>query len=232
MNDEIINRIRLGERYLAENFNIRPMYEAADDKFSLEELSAIKSFRGRMNYCKLHLGMRWGSGSSRTVFDIDDERILKLAINSKGIAQNEAEVSASDYTTAVVDVLDYDNDYSWIVEERCIPAKNTDFENVLGYSWAKVTQFIITYYSHYKTIHPWFKRSILDKDTYDKMWKVEWFQELATYLGDFDMPIDDFLRLSSWGMVERDGEPTMVIIDAGLTEDVWDDYYMKSKQKH
>lgn len=37
------------------------------------------------------LGNPIGNGSSRMVFQISDERVLKVAKNAKGIAQNEAE---------------------------------------------------------------------------------------------------------------------------------------------
>ena len=54
-------------------------------------LDEIRSFRGRFKYCTEHLWNAIGKGSSRAVFQIDDEKILKLAINNKGIMQNTAE---------------------------------------------------------------------------------------------------------------------------------------------
>lgn len=63
------------------------LFEAAMDGFSLEQLSNIRSFRDRLAYCKQMLGPSIGKGSSRIVFQIDDEKVLKLAMNGKGVAQ-------------------------------------------------------------------------------------------------------------------------------------------------
>lgn len=65
--------------------------EAMSESFSFEELKAIKSFKGRYEYCLKTLGPTQGRGSSRVVFQLSDERVLKLALNEKGIAQNEVE---------------------------------------------------------------------------------------------------------------------------------------------
>ena len=37
-------------------------------------------------------------------------------------------------------------------------------------------------------------------------------------------------RLSSYGVVRRNGQEEMVIIDFGLTEDVFNNYYRKSRE--
>ena len=57
--------------------------EAAKDTFSLNELNAIKSFYGRSRYCWEHIGLPIGQGSSRDVYQLDDEKVLKLARNEK-----------------------------------------------------------------------------------------------------------------------------------------------------
>ena len=43
-------------------------------------------------YCREMLGEPIGNGSSRIVFQIDDETVLKLAKNNAGIAQNMEEI--------------------------------------------------------------------------------------------------------------------------------------------
>ena len=58
--------------------------EAADDRFSTQELSAIPSFKGKVDYCTKHLGRYIGKGSSRITFQIDDEKVLCNAFSIKG----------------------------------------------------------------------------------------------------------------------------------------------------
>ena len=65
--------------------------EAYPASFNMEEFKNMKSFNQRIQYCEQNL-QRISSGSSRIVYRIDDEKVLKLAKNKKGLAQNEAEV--------------------------------------------------------------------------------------------------------------------------------------------
>ena len=62
--------------------------------FNMDEFKMLRSFNARINYCQARL-KRISSGSSRIVYQIDDELVLKLARNVKGLAQNEAEVTAA-----------------------------------------------------------------------------------------------------------------------------------------
>ena len=58
--------------------------------FNMDEFKMLKTFAARIKYCQARL-QRISSGSSRIVYKIDNEKVLKLAKNRKGIAQNEAE---------------------------------------------------------------------------------------------------------------------------------------------
>jgi hypothetical protein len=44
-------------------------------------------------------------------------------------------------------------------------------------------------------------------------------------MSDSDSPAGDFMRLNSYGVVNRNGEDIIVIIDFGLTQSVYDEYY-------
>ena len=88
-------------------------YEEFKQNF-LPEFLNIKSFSGKMKYANERL-TRIGSGTGRVVYDIDGEKVLKLAKNPKGIAQNEAEAGAGYYrdtqhiVTVVFDSADDDS---------------------------------------------------------------------------------------------------------------------------
>ena len=55
----------------------------------------------------------------------------------------------------------------------------------------------------------------------------EFANDLETFVLDFGLEqlITDFGKLSSYGEIDRDGKPTVVIIDHGLNSDVFDTYY-------
>lgn len=96
--------------------------EAMSDGFSFDELKNIGTFSGRMRYCKEKLGFPIGSGSSRVCFQLDDDRILKLARNEKGIAQNEVEgridyyLDGLDIRPEIFDETDFQNNLFIVCE--------------------------------------------------------------------------------------------------------------------
>ena len=74
----------LSERYLrriVRDSVAKVLNEATDGRFSVDELNNIPYFRDREKYCEKHLGENIGRGSSRVVFQIDDNKVLKLAWN-------------------------------------------------------------------------------------------------------------------------------------------------------
>ena len=70
-------------------------YEEFKQNF-LPEFLKIKSFAGKMKFANQYL-TRIGSGSGRIVYDIDGKKVLKLAKNPKGVAQNEMESNIGRY---------------------------------------------------------------------------------------------------------------------------------------
>ena len=65
--------------------------EAVGFGFSIEYMKRLPSLKKRYEYCVEYLGKPVGRGSSRVVFQYNDDIVIKLALNGKGIAQNEAE---------------------------------------------------------------------------------------------------------------------------------------------
>lgn len=59
-------------------------YEEFKQDF-LPELQNIRSFAGKIRLADQNLS-RIGSGTGRAVYDVDGEKVLKLAKNPKGIA--------------------------------------------------------------------------------------------------------------------------------------------------
>lgn len=112
--------------------------EAVDKEFSYNELDNIKSFRERFNYCTKHLGAGIGQGSSRIVFQIDDEKVLKLAKNTGGLYQNKWEWNFYKNLNGIEilpEVYLCSDDYAYIVSDYVLPAKKKDFYKILGILW-------------------------------------------------------------------------------------------------
>lgn len=71
--------------------------------------------------CSMYFGKPIDVGSSRVVYQIDDEKVLKLALNDKGKQQNEVEISAYQKTTKFKElfpiIYSYDKDGNFLITE-------------------------------------------------------------------------------------------------------------------
>ena len=198
--------------------------EAADEQFSLKELTSIPNFNKRVQYCKQHLGMPIGNGSSRIVFQISDEKVLKLAKNTKGIEQNRAE---DDYCINVSPtIFERDDKYTWLVSEYVLPAKKQDFKECLGISFEDFVGFLRrSNIIHNNARVTW---GAMQYEQYlELLENNEDLQEFDEYIGNYNPPIGDLTRLANYGMTLRSNIPTIVLLDAGLTEDIYNTYYKK-----
>ena len=221
-----------------ENFinlsDVSELNEAAMPGFNLQTLSSIKSFAGRLKYCKQMLGPSFGSGSSRIIFEIDDEKVLKLAKNKKGVAQNEFEEQTSRYGSMVVHVFDCDDTYMWLVEENCVPAKEEDFERLIGLPFETYCDLIRFYYNRYcrngRQTYLFTMTTDEADALVDKLYDEDdygFVPRIFNLMGDYQLPFGDLTRISTYGMVMRDGSPELVVIDSGLSEEILNTYYRR-----
>lgn len=207
--------------------------EAMMDSFSYEELNSLSSFAKKIAYCKQHLGRHIGNGSSRVVFQIDDEKVLKLAKNKKGLAQNEYEYGH--YYACDDDVLprcyECADDYSWIVAEYVLPARVQDFKVVFGMTWKEFCSWLYATYRQYADSYNRRLYASYAMD-YDKWLETldnnDEIQPLYYWLSNntYDQ-IADLTRKANWGLTTRDGEPCLVILDNGLSQEIYNEYYKK-----
>ena len=51
-----------------------------------------------------------------------------------------------------------------------------------------------------------------------------WFKDLYTLATEHDLDLDD-VSLANMGITLRNGKPTIVLLDTGLTNEVWNNYY-------
>ena len=204
------------------------LQEAADEHFSLEELSAIQSFTGRFNYCTQHLGKHIGKGSSRATFQIDDEKVLKLAWNNKGMGQNITEMQT--YTASIFpNVYDYDENGKWIISEFVLPAKSQDFKHCFGMTFQQFASFISASGKYRFGGRYW--NAMPENEWISYLENNEELSEFDEYIGNYGnhsfTPVGDMTRLCNYGLTHRNGEATIVLLDSGLSEDVWNTYYQR-----
>lgn len=204
--------------------------------FNIEFFKSIGSFKKRIEYCERYL-YRISSGSARIVYRIDDEKVLKLAKNNKGIAQNEEESFSYASTTGIgAQVFDFDSEnYTWLEMELASKAKVSDFKRLLGYDFKFLCGFIDSVkneYSRYSRnyfddIYSDFKEKISEYELPNS----EWWISLYNYMTNTGLEsVGDLKRTSSWGIVKRNGQEELVLIDMGLNDDIAARLY-ESKKK-
>ena len=206
--------------------------EAMSDEFSFDTLKQLKTFRDRKNYCDKYLGFNVGSGSSRLVYQLDDEKVLKLAKNEKGIAQNEEEYSFGqdnfvDVTPNIFNEMCDLVNFTFIVSEYVLPAKEKDFMELYGINFN-------TFISVINTVGVWYGRKrnlsaqVLSDDEMEYLQdKNPDIKEFVDYVSNYNPPIGDMLRLANYGMVIREGSPQIVLLDSGLSDEIYNKYYKK-----
>lgn len=200
---------------------IKHIVEAAMDDFSFEELSSLPSYKKRIEYCKTMLGNPIGNGSSRMVFQISDERVLKVAKNAKGIAQNEAEGEYGKQQYNIFpELFNVDDDYIFLEMEYVLPCQKEDFPQVLGITFEEYKEFIKCVYNSYCRNGRQLPTSMSQERFVELLETNDNLNDIRTYLADYQNEIiGDLLVINNLGLVRRDGEERIVILDDGLNDE-------------
>lgn len=199
--------------------------EAYPTAFSLSGFEKIRSFAGKYRYAAQYL-QKIASGSGRTVFKVDEEKVLKIAKNKKGLAQNsvECEKYLQNYDiVAKTFEADYDN-YFWVEMELAKKIGKNRFKELTGVSLEDWDYTLVHFRMGNKTPQPGSTEAKLLNRVND----TQFAQEMFSLVADYDMHSGDMSRLSTFGEVLRDGEPKIVLVDFGLTNSVFNDFYKVS----
>lgn len=211
----------LENKNLYDGFVESELTEQYPINFSLDEFKNITSYKKKQEYAREFLGKPIGSGSARVVYRVDNNKVLKLAKNKKGIAQNEVEIywgGDSYYYEILADVFDYDteNNY-WVEMELASSVKTSDFKKNWGFDLYKI----------YHYVYNKLRRRIfhIEEEIVHKLDEFFPVQRLIEFLEMSDSTPGDIQKKNSWGKVIREGKESIILIDFGLTNDVYNSYY-------
>lgn len=176
-------------------------------------------FENGYKYCVKMLGEPIGKGSARFVFQIDDTRVLKLATNMKGVAQNKSEVMVyqqapnKTFMPIVYNDSDMEN-YFYVISEYVLPAEEKDFEMVLGVPFYTLVEIFSNYY----------RGDEIEK--YEEyLPKIRHLLQYFTEMSKIGVNTHDWFNLENWGLTKRNGKTIMVTLDNGLTNNVANNFY-------
>lgn len=170
--------------------------------FCIKQLDKLQTFAERLRYAK-QLPII-GTGSSRRVFDLGNGHVIKLALNPKGLAQNNTEsdyLISSHYSEFFNPIVDSHPNNYWIVAHK---ADRLTRGHTL---------------SHFKIgLYHFLNR-----------WS-DFLPEILNVCYEFDLQRDELGERSAWGVVGN----KIKVIDFGLSKFVYEQYYSygaKQRQK-
>jgi hypothetical protein len=191
--------------------------------WNIEEFKKLKSFNKRIKYCEQNL-QRISSGTSRIVYKIDETKVLKLAKNEKGIAQNNTEINFSEdylWDMVVAKLFDHDEDGLWVEMELARKVTTSIWNNIVGIPidiFRDGTRFMEQQKG--KTLY-----RLKEPERMEELYENDFTSTILDLIANYDVGSGDFGKLSTYGLVNRDGKDEIVIIDYGLTNEVYNSYY-------
>lgn len=130
-------------KYIITENQYKMLFEFMQDGFDFDTLDSMPTFDEKISYCEQYLNERIGEGVGRTVFDVTDTMVIKVAQNEKeGITQNKKEwfniQKLSQKYSIFVKMFGHADDFSWITCERVIPTEPEDFDHILGIPFSDI----------------------------------------------------------------------------------------------
>jgi hypothetical protein len=206
----------------------------------LQTLSSLKSYNKRIDYAKAHFEFL-GSGSSRSVFKIDDYRVIKIAKNKFGEAQNMTEADYSlnrNYGDILAKTIFSDDENYWFTiaeyagkfAGNYVGMKKAFREQGIDPEEFETMKLHLTDLLCHKRI-PSENYSQFDK-LYQKYEENELMMGIIDMCTNYSLLPGDFDRHSSWGVVKYpDGETKVCIKDYGLNESNYREFIVEKREK-
>jgi hypothetical protein len=205
--------------YLLASSEAEKVPESSKDlKTVLKNLEKLETYSARKKYAEKNL-KHLSSGSSRIVYKAHDGTIIKMAKNDKGIAQNKAEANPKMTSKFLNEILGHAKNYSWIQTHFLEKISVKDFKEMTGLDFDDFGDSI-----RYGLKDVSGNTDKEKPESFGKVSKSKIYKELHDVGEKFKLMPGDLARISSWGT--KDGRP--ILIDAGLTKDVFADFYEDS----
>lgn len=196
----------------------------------MDELYHPKNFASLKTFCDNKFE-KLSSGSGRLVYIIDETTVLKLAKNKKGLAQNEQETNAyynNVFGTDFAKIHDYfetEEGVWWLVAEKANKLTAAKFKEITGFPVKLMFEVIRADVDMAKTYNSSPIRGI-SEDVLEAIREDPFYQMIRELCIDLSYSIGDLVRMNSYGwVVKEDGTEEIVIVDYGLSDDVYDEHY-------
>lgn len=178
-----------------------------------------------------------GGGSSRIAFLIDSKRVLKVATNEAGFAQNKAEVEAYNNPEArliVTKIFRFDPNYKWLLAELVRPlSRHEEFEKLTGVPWAIFVDLVSARRGGFQDRINVIRRYVAAQlpvysqytpESLEELLSSPFVQNVIKGLSSLQSKLmpGDLKRIEHWGKTPNQ---RVVLLDYGFNEDVERDHY-------
>jgi hypothetical protein len=197
------------------------------EKFDLKHFKSLDNINTMLEYAKAFL-QPLGEGSSRKAFLLSSKYALKIAINKKGLAQNEQELDVFTNPKSkpvVAKIYDAGSEHQWVISDLVKPlaaenAGKREFEEHTGIQWADFEADLTDFVKKKNEITP------EDIELMGGHKAVAFIQAVVATARASNLLVGDLKEPSHWGKTP-DGR--LVLLDYGFSEDVWSQHYSKSQ---
>ena len=193
--------------------------------WDIDKFKSLNSFKAKVEYCTEHL-QKLASGSARIAFKIDDQKVLKLAKNKKGIDQNYEEIGRSRdnyFSEVFAEVFDFDQNDLWLEMELAKKVKKSDFKRIYGFSFENMGELLE--YTYTQNNPKYGRRRKPNQDEIEILYESDFYRTLEEFMNSYDIPYGDFLKLDSYGIVQRHGGEVIVLVDYGISDKILKTHY-------
>lgn len=192
--------------------------DSKDLNVVLSNLEKLETYAARKKYAEKNL-KHLSSGSSRIVYLTPNKTVLKLAKNDKGLAQNKAEANPEMKSKFLNEVIKHAGNDCWMETHYLDKITGKEFEEMTKIPFSDFDEAIRFGLKNVS------ENSELKKPkNFDQVSKSEIYREMKRIGEKFKLMPGDLARISSWGT--KEGRP--ILIDAGLTADVFANFYEDS----
>jgi hypothetical protein len=187
------------------------------NKFDINQFKKLDNINVMLEYASMFLD-ELGRGTSRAAFTLSGKYVLKIALNEKGIAQNETEVQISNNGATkdiVTKIYGAGPNKEWLISDIVKELSSSkEFESLTGAGW---TDFRIG-----------LRALLLKKDVKDfkdlDAQTQQFCKKIAAAARKTDLLYGDIVQLDHWG---KTPDSRLVLLDYGFTEGVWEKHYKK-----
>ncbi len=180
----------------------------------LQKLDELETYNARKEYAEDHLE-HLSSGSSRLVYLTDDNTVVKLAKNDKGVEQNKVE-SRPMNSRFINKIISKSPNCIWIETQYLKKITVDEFKKMAGVDFSNFCDIILYMLKDVADIEA------TKPKTFDEFKDCEILQEMKRLGEKYKLMPGDMVRISSWGKTKDD---QLVLMDAGLNRHLYDSLY-------